>query len=80
VKGQERERRGRVKGPNEEAILDALSALEEEEKPLTLNAITRKAGLTWRQAEEIEEAAYWFGYELDRGKGRPPRTDSERGV
>jgi hypothetical protein len=73
VKGQERERRERVKGPNDEAILDALSALEEEEKPLTLNAITRKAGLTWRQAEEIEEVAYWFGYELDRGKGRPAK-------
>jgi hypothetical protein len=71
VKEWKSERRERVKGPNEEAILDALNALEEEEKPLTLNAITKKAGLTWRQAEEIEEAAYWFGYELERGKGRP---------
>lgn len=71
VKGQIRERRERVKGPNEEAILDAMNALEEDEKPLTLNAITKKAGLTWRQAEEIEDAAFWYGYELERGKGRP---------
>jgi hypothetical protein len=73
VKGVKDLQRERVKGPNEEAILDALNALEEEEKPLTLNAISRKAGLTWRQAEEIEEAAYWFGYELERGKGRPAK-------
>jgi hypothetical protein len=68
VKG---ERGERVKGPNEEAILDALNALEEDKKPLTLNAISRKAGLTWHQYEEIEMVAAWSGYELDRGKGRP---------
>ncbi len=68
VKG---ERGERVKGPNEDAILDALNALEEDGKPLTLNAIAKKAGLTWHQYEEIEMVAAWAGYELDRGKGRP---------
>jgi len=68
VKG---ERSERVKGPNEGAILDALNALEEERKPLTLNAIARKASLTWHQYEEIEMVAAWSGYELDRGRGRP---------
>jgi hypothetical protein len=61
----------RVKGPNEEAILDALEALEHEQKALTLNAIARKAGLTWHQYDEIEMVAIWSGYELDRGRGRP---------
>ncbi len=77
VKG---ERGKRVKGPNEEAILDAMEALENEDKPLTMNAIAKKARLTWHHYDEIEEIAISYGYDLDRGKGRPPRTDSEKEV
>jgi hypothetical protein len=68
VKG---ERRERVKVPNEEDILTAIEALEEENRPLTLNAIAKLAGLTWRQYDDIEDVASCSGYELERGKGRP---------
>lgn len=67
----------RVKGPNEEAILDALEALAKEEKPLTLNAIANRAGLTRHQYDEIEAVAEWAGYDIERGKGRPARTERE---
>src|SRR5260370_20855180 len=75
VKG---ERGKRVKGGNEEAILDAMEALENEDKPLTMNAIAKKARLTWHHYDEIEEIAISYSYDVDRGKGRPPRTDNER--
>jgi hypothetical protein len=68
-----REKGKRVKGPNDDAILDALDALEEEEKALTLHAIAKKAGLTRHQYDDIEEVAIEYGYELDRGKGRPAK-------
>lgn len=74
VKG---ERGKRVKGPNEEAILEAIDAIEREQKVLTLNAIAKKAGLTWHQYDEIEEVAAYYGYDLERGKGRPAK-DAER--
>lgn len=70
VKG---ERGERVKGPNEEDILTAIEALEEEHRPLTLNAIAKLAGLTWHQYDEIEEIAMYYGYDLERGKGRPTK-------
>jgi hypothetical protein len=63
----------RVKGPNDDAILDALDALEEEEKALTLHAVAKKAGLTRHQYDDIEEVAIEYGYELDRGRGRPAK-------
>lgn len=69
VKGESRES---VKAPNEEVILDAMDALEDEEKPLTLHAIAKRAGLTWRQHEEIGEVATRHGYQLERGQGRRP--------
>jgi hypothetical protein len=75
VKG---ERGKRVKGPNEGSILEALDALEGEGKALTLNAIAKKAGLTWHHYDEIETVAIECGYELDRGRGRPKSADSER--
>lgn len=68
VKGESRER---VKGPNEEAILEAIASLEDEEKTLTLNAIAKKAGLSWRAYDEIEAVAIRCGHDLAQGKGRP---------
>jgi hypothetical protein len=68
-----REKGKRGKGPNDDAILDALDALEEEEKALTLHAIAKKAGLTRHQYDDIEEVAIEYGYELDRGRGRPAK-------
>lgn len=63
----------RVKGPHEDAILDAIEALESEEKLLTLNAIAKRANLTRHQYEEIEDTAIACGYELALGKGRPAK-------
>jgi len=68
----------RGKLPNEDAILAAMDELEAEDRPLTLHAIAKKAGLTRHQYDDIEAVAIECGYELDRGKGRPPRTDHER--
>lgn len=65
----------RVKGPNYDAILEAVKQLEAEEKVLTLNAIARRAGLTRHQYDEIEETVTYYGYDLVAGKGRP----AERG-
>lgn len=70
-----RERRERVKGPNEEDILTAIEALEEGGHALTLNAIAKLAGLTWRQYSEIEDVAFYCGYDLERGKGRPKEIE-----
>lgn len=67
------ERGKRVKGPNCDAILDAMDTLEEEGKSLTLHAIAKRAGLTRHQYEEIEDVAIEYGYDLDRGKGRPAK-------
>jgi hypothetical protein len=61
------------KGPNDDAILDAMDALEAEEKDLTLHAIAKRAGLTRHQYEDIEEVAVEYGYTLERGKGRPAK-------
>jgi hypothetical protein len=61
----------RVKGPNHDAILEAMDDLEAEGKALTMNAIARKASLTRHQYEEIEDVAIYYGYELVQGKGRP---------
>jgi len=55
-----------------------MDELEAEDRPLTLHAIAKKAGLTRHQYDDIEAVAIECGYELDRGKGRPPRTDHER--
>jgi hypothetical protein len=74
-----RERRERVKGLNEEDILTAIEALEEQGHPLTLNAVARLAGLTWRQYSEIEDVAFYCGYDLERGKGRPAK-EAERNM
>src|SRR5450755_202798 len=71
-----REKSKRAKGAHDDAILDAMDALEEEEKPLTLHAIARKAGLTRHQYGDIEEVAIEYGYELDRGKGRPAKEEA----
>ncbi len=68
----------RRKLPNEDAILAAMDELEAEDRPLTLHAIAKKAGLTRHQYDDIEAVAIECGYELDRGKGRPPRTDHEK--
>jgi|SRR5579859_1407339 len=68
----------RVKVPNEDAILAAMDELEKEERPLTLHAIATKAGLTRHQYDDIETVAVECGYELDRGRGRPPRAANER--
>lgn len=76
VKGAvKRERRERVKGPNEEDILTAMETLEEGGQPLTLNAIAKLAGLTWRQYSEIEDVAFYCGRDLERGKGRPKEIE-----
>lgn len=61
----------RVKGPNYDAILEAVEDLEAEEKALTLNAIAKRAGLTRHQYDEIEETITYYGYDLSMGKGRP---------
>ncbi|MBV9690650.1 MAG: hypothetical protein JO202_13185, partial [Ktedonobacteraceae bacterium] len=66
----------RGKGPHEEAILIAMDELEEEERPLTLNAIAKRAGLTRHQYDQIEEVADYYGYALARGTGRPGKEGS----
>lgn len=68
----------RVKGPNEEAILDALDALQSENRPPTLNAIATRAGLTRHQYDDIEEIAAYYGYDLARGSGRPAAKEIYR--
>lgn len=65
------EKRG--KGPHDEAILMAMDELEEEERPLTMNAIAKRAGLTRHQYDDIEEIAAYYGYQLARGIGRPAK-------
>lgn len=75
VKGQsERVRESSCESPeasNIDAILQAIETLESEQKPLTLNAIAKQAGLTWRQWDEIEHVVTRAGYNLVIGKGRP---------
>lgn len=73
VKSESRESRKRVKGPHDEVILGAMDALLEDEQPLTLNAIARRADLTWRKYDDIEEVASYYGYDLERGSGRPAK-------
>ncbi|EFH82727.1 hypothetical protein [Ktedonobacter racemifer] len=73
VKSESRESVKRVKGPNEEAILEAMDALADEGQPLTINAIAKKAGLTWRKADDIEDVASYYGFDLERGSGRPTK-------
>lgn len=63
----------RVKGPHDEAILIAMDELEEEERPLTMNAIAKRAELTRHQYDDIEEVAAYYGYQLVRGAGRPAK-------
>jgi len=77
VKGERSESvKVRVKGAKEEAILIAMDELEEEERPLTLNAIAKRAKLTWHQYDQIEEVADYYGYALARGTGRPGKEGS----
>ncbi len=68
----------RVKAPNEAEILATMETLEAEDRPLTLHAIAKRAGLTWHQYDDIEQTAIFYGYELERGKGRPAKTESYR--
>jgi hypothetical protein len=67
----------RGKGPNDDAILSAMDELEEQERPLTLNAVAKRAGLTRHQYDDIEDVAAYYGYELERGKGRPAKEGRE---
>lgn len=78
VKSESRESVKRVKGPNEETILEAMDALVDEGQPLTINAIAKKAGLTWRKADEIEDVASYYGVDLERGSGRPAAKEVYR--
>lgn len=73
VKGQ----RERVKVAREEEILEAMDQLEAEEKPLTVHAIAKRVGLTWRQYDDIEDVAMYYGYDLERGKGRPAKENEK---
>ena len=73
VKSESRESRKRVKVESEEGILEAIDALVEEGQSLTINAIAKKAGLTWRKADDIEEVAAYYGFDLERGSGRPAK-------
>lgn len=62
-----------ITNKRKEAILAAMKSLKSESKPLTLNAIAKRAELSWHFYDEIEEVAIWAGYDLDRGQGRPAK-------
>ena len=69
--GGERVKGKRVKGQYDDQILEAMDALQDEQRALTLNAIAKYSGLTWHQYDDIEEVAVYYGYEIVRGQGRP---------
>jgi hypothetical protein len=72
VKDEARESRESVEGlPHHDAIMEAMEALEKEGKALTINAITKRAGISWRLSKEVEQIAIYYGINLAVGTGRP---------
>jgi hypothetical protein len=75
----------KVESPHKASILTAINKLKAEGKLLTLHAIAKAAGLTWRQFDDIDGLAFDHGIDLERGKfvergkGRPAK-ETERSM